>query len=66
MQWLRGLGNWLARAIELSRPSVDDRPEVGDRGGRTRNADWSDVFSLLAKLEKHQAEYALVGGSCLM
>jgi hypothetical protein len=65
MQWLRGLGNWLLRLIELSRPSVDDRPAAGNVETRTRSANWADVFFLLGKLEKHSAEYVLVGGYAL-
>jgi hypothetical protein len=65
MEWLRDLGNWLlAKLIELGQPSADDRP-AADLHSKTRNATWPDVFSLLDKLEKHKAEYVLVGGYAL-
>jgi hypothetical protein len=64
MAWLKRLANWAARLIDLALPGGEERPFASDFPG-ARQATWPDVFLLISKLEKHGAEYVLVGGYAL-
>jgi hypothetical protein len=62
MEWSRRLVNWIAKAINLALPGAEERDlQTGSEG--SRKATWPDVFFLIEKLEKHRAEYVLIGGS---
>jgi hypothetical protein len=64
MEWSRRLGLWASRLLDLAFPGAEERNfETGD--GNTRQATWHDVFLLIEKLEKHGAEYVLIGGYAL-
>jgi len=64
MAWLKRLTNWAARLIDLSLPRGDERSSASESPG-VRQATWPHVFLLISKLEKHGAEYVLVGGHAL-
>jgi hypothetical protein len=64
MAWLKKLANWAVRLIDLSFPSGEERSSASEAPG-ARQATWPDVFMLISKLEKHGAEYVLVGGYAL-
>jgi hypothetical protein len=63
MRWLKGIWNWLS-GPETGRSSAEIVPSTPDEH-RARNAGRRDVFRLIALLEKHGAEYVLVGGYAL-
>jgi hypothetical protein len=63
MRWLKEIWNWLT-GPDSGRNSAEVVPSVVDQG-RARNAGWRDVFRLVELLEKHGAEYVLVGGYAL-
>lgn len=64
MEWLRRLGRWASRLLDLAFPCDEERSfETPD--GNTRQATWNDVLLLIGKLEKHGAEYVLIGGYAL-
>ncbi|WP_051386842.1 hypothetical protein [Bradyrhizobium sp. ARR65] len=62
MRRLKEIWNWLVGPDSAQSPA-----EVGPSDGemRARNAGWRDVFRLVELLEKHGAEYVLVGGYAL-
>jgi hypothetical protein len=64
MAWLKNLASWIAGLIDQSFPRGEERSSVPDVSG-IRQATWPDVFLLISKLEKHGAEYVLVGGYAL-
>jgi hypothetical protein len=63
MRWLKEIWNWLT-GPETGRSSAEIVPSAADEE-RARNAGWRDVFRLIELLEKHGAEYVLVGGYAL-
>jgi hypothetical protein len=64
MEWSRRLGRWASRLLDLAFPRGEERTfETPD--GNTRQATWNDVLLLIGKLEKHGAEYVLIGGYAL-
>ena len=60
---MKEIWNWLT-GPDSGRNSAEVVPSVVDQG-RARNAGWRDVFRLVELLEKHGAEYVLVGGYAL-
>jgi hypothetical protein len=63
MRWLKEIWNWLT-GPETGRSSAEIVPSAADEE-RARSAGWRDVFRLVESLEKHGAEYVLVGGYAL-
>jgi hypothetical protein len=63
MRWLKEIWNWLT-GPETGRSSAEIIPAYADEE-HARNAGWRDVFRLIELLEKHGAEYVLVGGYAL-
>ena len=63
MRWLKEIWNWLT-GLETGRSSAEIIPAYADEE-HARNAGWRDVFRLIELLEKHDAEYVLVGGYAL-
>lgn len=64
MEWLKKLTNWAVNLIDLAVSSGEERSPGSELPG-ARQATWPDVFLLVSKLEKHGAEYVLVGGYAL-
>lgn len=58
MRWLANLLNWFAGNGETAAPGTQ-------RADQVRPATWEDVETVLGLLEKHGAEYVLVGGYAL-
>jgi hypothetical protein len=64
MHWWRALRNWISGpAADVSASSTET--ERTDAVRYVRGATWEDVFHLLGLLERHGAEYVLVGGYAL-
>jgi hypothetical protein len=63
MRWLKEIWNWLTGPT-TGRSSAEIAPASADEE-HARNAGWRDVFRLIELLEKHGAEYVLVGGYAL-
>lgn len=63
MRWLKEIWNWLT-GPETGRSSAEIVAAYADEE-HARNAGWRDVFRLIELLEKHGAEYVLVGGYAL-
>jgi hypothetical protein len=64
MAWLKRLANWAVRLLDLTVSGSEERSPTPDIPG-ARQATWPDVFLLISKLEKHGAEYVLIGGYAL-
>jgi hypothetical protein len=64
MEWSRRLGRWISRLLDLAFPGAEER-NFKTAPGQSRQATWHDVFLLVEKLEKHRAEYVLIGGYAL-
>jgi hypothetical protein len=64
MAWLKRLANWAVRLLDLTVSRSEERSPTPDIPG-ARQATWPDVFLLISKLEKHGAEYVLIGGYAL-
>lgn len=58
MAWWNAIATWL-RGAETQPAGTEETPGVA------RAADWNDVLRVVALLDKHGAEYALVGGYAL-
>lgn len=64
MAWLKRLAAWAVRLLDLTVSGSEERSPTSDIPG-ARQATWPDVFLLISKLEKHGAEYVLIGGYAL-
>ena len=64
MEWSKRLAHWASRILELAFPGTEER-NFRAAADQPRQATWHDVFLLIEKLEKHGAEYVLVGGYAL-
>lgn len=64
MEWSRRLGRWASKLLEQAFPKAEER-SFETKAGNPRQATWHDVFLLIEKLEKHGAEYVLIGGYAL-
>jgi hypothetical protein len=64
MEWSKRLARWASRLLDLAFSNAEKR-NFESSGDRPRPATWHDVFLLVEKLEKHGAEYVLIGGYAL-
>jgi hypothetical protein len=62
MDWLKKIWSWLADPVSTGR-SAETLPDGEEKYARA--AGWNDVIRLVDLLEKHKAEYVLVGGYAL-
>jgi len=64
MEWSRRLGRWVSKLLDLAFSSAEER-RFETAADQPRQATWRDVFLLIERLEKHGAEYVLIGGYAL-